>query len=488
MTFGTGTFGVGTFGAPVAPVAPWTPGDTWPSSTPGGAWSPFWGGYVRLYVRAALAAGNAFHMGAHTFDRLDAGNVLAGGELAGRAAGTDRLWVDLACDVIDLELAGGASTSQGILSKADAATLVLTLADPTGKYDPLNAASPFAYGGRSRLIPGTPVEVFAEVVNGDSGAWWREPLFVGTVDSWAENWTPHPSKREAKIVATDETKVWARYNRPEQAPAGAGDTTRQRVERLVAFYAWLGAVEHAAASTATLAATTLAQPGWELLNRTLDDELGYVYFTADGALRWINRASWLTITPPIVVLGCETVDANARDVLVEAHATTLDSQMRNAIYAARTGGTTQTASSPSSIERHGEYDYKRTDLGHDTDAGVAAWAQTLLMLYAYPAQTLDDVTMRPALDARSWEVCDHVLDVDLVTDVVRVRWAPPDLPDNVVDALSRVVGYRHKITRHAWEVRWQLVAADALGNSGAVFHMGAHAQDRLDAGFVLGFT
>ena len=168
-------------------MAPWQPGMPWPSGTPGGAAAPAWGGYVRFWVRAAIAPGRSFHMGSHPDDRLDAGNVMGGGSIntaIGRAGVGEHLWIDLTCDTIDAEIQGGASGSAGIFTKADAATITVTLADPTGKYDPLNGHSPYAYGGHSRLVPGTPVEAFAEVVNGDDGSWQRFYLFVGTADSW----------------------------------------------------------------------------------------------------------------------------------------------------------------------------------------------------------------------------------------------------------------------------------------------------------------
>src|SRR5262245_21514881 len=143
-------------------MAVWAPGDPWPSTTPGGASSPAWGGYTRLWVRAAIGAGNTFLMGQSNFDRLDDGNVLGGGVTA--AGG--KLWVDMSCDVMSLTIGAGASSVDGIFSKPDAATVEITLFDPDAVYDPLNSTGPYSYGGESRLVPGAPVVVFAEVVNG----------------------------------------------------------------------------------------------------------------------------------------------------------------------------------------------------------------------------------------------------------------------------------------------------------------------------------
>lgn len=286
----------------------WDPSQPWPG-TEGGASSPHWGGYVRLYVRAGIASGNTFHLGPHAFDALDSGNVLGGSAVARVEvrAGPPRLWVDLSCDVLDVEVQGGASASAGIFTKIDAATCEVVLADPEGIYDPASVQPPFVYAGRTRLVPGIPVEVFAEVVDAVSGVVTSHHLFTGTADSWREDWTPHPSSRRCVLVASDATKTWVRYDRPEQPPVGNNDNTQQRVQRLVDYFGWPGAVEPAPSSSAILASTTLAASGWELLGRVMDDELGVAYFTPYGALRWTNRDAWFTEPPPVLTLGCGDV-------------------------------------------------------------------------------------------------------------------------------------------------------------------------------------
>lgn len=475
-------------------MALWAPGDPWPSGTPGGAASPHWGGYVRLWLRAALAPGRPFHMGTHPDDRLDAGNVMAGGAVlfgaarSGAKAGTEHLWVDLTCDTIDAEIQGGASGSAGIFSKADAATITITLADPTGKYDPLNGNSPYAYGGHSRLVPGTPVEAFAEVVDADTGLWERFYLFVGTADSWGEDWTPDPYDRRCTVVATDVTKMFVRMDRPEQPLVGAGDTVQERIHRIVEFYGWAGeVVDPPGGSLVTLQATTLAQSSWELLNRATDDEIGYVYFDTEGRLRWINRQAWSVISTPVITFGCSE-DPQHFDVLTDAQPSTLDLQMRNQVFASRADGAMQSARSQSSVDRYGQYDYKRTDLGLADDAQAGQWAEYVVVLYAYPQISLSDVTALPALAPNSWHTWNGVLGITMVTDLVQILWAPPDRPADLIDAVSRVVGYAHRIDYRKWEVQWQLVAASSLQFSGSVFTMGPHAQDRLDAGYVLSFA
>lgn len=460
-------------------MAAWIPGlSPWPG-TEGGAGSPAWGPYTRLYVRAAIGAGNTFHMGVHTFDRLSAGNVMGGGV---PAPGGD-LWIDLTCDVVNVQVTAGAPSSAGIFSKVDAATVTVDLADPTAKYDPLNPGSPFAYGGHSRLTPGTPVEVFAEVVTPADSTVTKHWLFTGTADSWGEDWTPNRGERVAQLVASDDTKLLARMNQAEQPPVGAGDTVADRVNRIIAYFAWPGTVDpDPAGGTVTLQATTLADSAWEMLNRTLDDELGYLYLTATNVLRWVNRQTWTTRPAPAIVLGCTP---GGHDILVDAAPSTIDRQMRNRVDAARSGGSTITAQSAASIERFGKYGYNRTDLGLADDTQVGVWATKVVELYAYPQVCLAGIAMVPAVADDTVAAYRQIFNMRFVTDVARVVWSPPDIPTYTVDLLSRVVGVDHRISRSRWEITWQLVQGSTLANAGVTFHMGPAASDRLDSNFVL---
>lgn len=469
-------------------MAPWTPDMPWPSATPGGAWSPYWGGYLKLFVQAGIAPGQPFAMGPHPRDRLDVGNVLGGGVVEPPPEGQqpgDRLWVDLSCDVTDVVLQCGSSAPDGIFSRADASTVTVTLADPNGKYDPLNADSPFAYGGRSRLTPGVPVRMFVELVDGDAGTVSTHMLFTGTADRWSEEWVPRPSRRRAVLAATDVVKSFVKMTQPDVAPVGAGDTVQQRLQRIATHFAWSGVIVGPASSTVTLAATVHPRSAWEQVNDTLDNELGYVYFTPDGAMRWLNRSTWMSKPAPKLWLGCED---GAYDVLLDASPSAQDMQLKNDVHAANEGGTVHTSTSVSSVERYGWYSFSRTDLGLQTDGQVGTWAQDVVTLYAYPQLVLEDVTYRPAIvNGDSWKLWRDYFSVELVADLVRITWQPPDLDaGHRVDTQSRVVGYTHAISRHTWETKLELVDASAMQFAGVTFTMGPHSRDRLDAGFVLG--
>jgi hypothetical protein len=463
---------------------------TWPG-TPGGASSPHWGPNIRLYVWVALTAGWPFTLGPHPNDRLDSGNVLSratnpvppGAATRGTSTGK-RLWHDVTCDVVDLNVRLGATENDGVLARAEAATATIVLRDPDRVYDPLNPASPWTYQGQSRLVPGVPVVVFVEVLDA-GGAIHQITRFTGTADSWLEPWTPHPAERRCRLVASDAVKDLVALDRGEQPAVGAGDTVDQRIARICTYYGWPGA-RVLDASTVTLQATTLAQSAWELIGRATDDEIGYTYLDATGTLRFYNRARWLTSPPPVIAVGCTPtpITPAPHDIVVAAEAGPLDLKIRNAVYAARVGGTQQVARVQASIDRYGgiERSYKRTDLGVTDDPQAAAWANYVVGLQAWPVTQLHTATLVPALDPASWL---EVLSVKYMTDRARVLWTPPDDPTVTYDTTARVLGVEDRVTYQRWELTWQLTQAQILNRT---WHLGPHRFDRLDDGNVLALT
>jgi hypothetical protein len=151
-------------------------------------------------------------------------------------------------------------------------------------------------------------------------------------------------------------------------------------------------------------------------------------------------------------------------------------EMHNAIYASNAGGTTQAARSEESVTLYGPQNYKRTDLGMQTDGQAGAWATFLLQIQGYPRAQIEKVTLRPAFTPEMWP---SLLGLRLIEDRVKVQWQPAGEP--LVEATARVLGVDHTITRHAWEVELSLTMADLFAR---VFHWGHHTNDRLTQGNV----
>jgi hypothetical protein len=447
------------------------PPDPWPG-TAGGAYSPNWGGDVKLYVWAGIFAGSTMQWGVAPTDRLDAGNVWGGGAPT-PAPPAGRLWVDVSCDVLTVETNVGGNASDGAIAQAEAGTCTVTLTDPTRKYDPTNPNSPYQYGGQTRLGPGTALWVFAERWNGTAITQYR--LFTGSVDTWAEDWQLHPSDRRASIVASDATKDLVSLDYGEQPAVGAGDTVDSRISRVLSYYGWTGS-KSLDVSTNTLQATTLAQSAWELIGRAAEDELGFAYLDQLGTLQFRNRATWSSRPDPVLTVGCKP-STTAYDTMVTGDVDAASLNIINAAYATNVGGTQQVARSETSISRYGLHSYKRTDLGLQTDVQAGAWAVFLVSLQATPRPQLDSLSIVPLFDPTIWPT---LLSLRLVQDRVRVLWSPPDM-SVTTEFIGRAVGVSHSISRGFWTVGLQLAQADIYAN---VMHWGAHALDKLNVGNV----
>jgi hypothetical protein len=471
---------------------PWAPGDPWPSTTPGGARRDAWGGYLKLWVLAEIAPGRVWKLGPDPNDRLDAGNVLGdvgtlaggGGTPADTLPVTTGLWVDLTCDLVELELTGGAPTATGVLSRTDAGTLTARLWDPTGKYDPLNPDTPFSLGGRSRLVAGARVICFAEVINDPTAvtpAAFTYYLFTGTVDSWVEDWTKEPGERFATLTATDLVKRLNKMDRGEQPPTGDGDTVFTRLGRIATYYGFNPPSGLGTLTTRTLTATTFAQSAWELIQRAVDDDLGFLYVTGSGILVYQSSLMWQTHNAPSVKIGCD--DPGAFDIVTDARPGVWDAGLYNYVTASNSGGTAQTASNTASITTKGQYEYKRTDLGLADDTQAAGWAVNLVSLAAFPRHAVDRILLAPRVAPDSWRAFARVFGLTPVSSIVELKFRT-DRFDYEIDETVRLVGWTHTVTAYDWQTEWRTVAASAAAGANP-WTLGPAAFDRLDAGNVL---
>jgi hypothetical protein len=437
--------------------------------------SPWWGQRIRLFCMAAIATGTALKMGPNASDRLDSGNVFGPITNSPALPAVAGLWIDLTCDVLSVAVEAHSARSDAAVARMEAATSTVVMRDPLRKYDPLNPSSPWTLNGSSRLTPGVPVKVWAEIVNSATPAVvTRYDIFTGTADSWEEPWTPHANARRATLIASDATKDLAQRDWGEQPAVGTGDTVNQRITRILSYYNFLGPTS-LDASTVTLQSTTLAQSAWELLLRAADDEIGLVYFRPDGYLRFINRNGWSANTAPVITVGCPGA---TYDIVTTATPGSNAIDVRNSVSAARTGGVAQRATSDASVGKFGMFGYGRTDLGLQTDPLAATWATFTLSFRAFPRANIQSIDLSPALNENSWP---SVLALKRAEDVFRLKWTPPGSTD-LYDVTGRAMGISHAISRTRWTVQWEVGLAAV---SRKTFHVGPHAFDKLTDGNVM---
>jgi hypothetical protein len=465
--------------------------------TPGGARSPYWGDSVKLFVQLALEQGATWTLGPHPFSRFDAGNCLDRATNIGpdpSGVTTTRVWTDVSCEVLDLDIASGATASDGVFARAEASTAVIVLADPQRRYDPLNPDSPFMRSTRSRLLAGTPVFIWAETLQPPATV-GRHVLFSGRVESWREPQTPHVQNRRATLTCVDGITELAHRRRSVFDTVGAGEPVHERLARILEVFdgprlIGYDPLDPEIVSEVHLQETELAGTAWELIGKAVDAEIGFAYlapynavdpldvFTEQGimGLRFLPRSAWSDPDAPVVEVPCAMV--------IDATADSLGRQLRNVVIGARSSSSGEiTARSGSSIDRYGEIGYRNTDLGLVDNDEVNVWVNYVLAMFAFPRPALSDLILRPKAVPYSWW---WVLreSVYFASSRMLIEWTPPGTT-TVYAVSARVTGAHHAISRQGWEVRWQLGAAEMMGR---IWTLGPDPHDRFDDRNTLSFA
>lgn len=373
-------------------------------------------------------------------------------------------WVNIVCDVQTVEAARGATRLQGALTRTEAGTARIVLSDTDRRFDPtVNADA---------IRPGTPVRLRAWGGPESNLDPWEAVLFTGTIG--ADSLEVEFQQEDPPLVAftaVDVVGPLAQYQSVgrEEPGVGAGDTLRQRVQRVLsetnapATIAADSDVDYAV----TLRATTLER-GWDVINAATDAELGRVWANSSGQLVVRSRGSELTgpvrgtlsdehgesiaDTPhccyrqPVVRLGTEMLTTRAigaRRVSADEGPSAIvqaDDEYAQARWGAGVPVT-----------------YEDRSLELQDDGQLQPWAEWLVEAASTPELRVDAVQPAPGESAEAWrQLC--------LTDLGD-RWyfrLRPRLGPQVAYTVG-VLGIAHRITPEGWETTWLTELAPTPG-------------------------
>jgi hypothetical protein len=362
-----------------------------------GTWTAYLGWNGLGLVVLAETGGSAI-----VLDDADLG-LLNSGILGPTADG----WTDLGCDLMSLEIERGATVDGGVLLRPEAGGCRLVLDNTNLTYEPFVSASfPLGLGTSIAVLGDTAEDV--EIVAGDPSLNpWQHffGLFRGKIDSL----TAHgygTDQLTAHLVAVDDTAQLQNYNGLEQSPVGAGDTTEERLNRVLDNANWsvyLPSADFTATTcefdqdtdaNPTHQATTLAQPAWEELLRTADAANRVVCFDGRGVPICSPLSVTIFDTWSQWTWGCvEGVDilTTSLDVLYDK------SQLINTVDAARVGGSQVTVTDTTSMVRHGEFRWGRNDLTLENDVDVESFAGFIVQWSAEPVPRVTGLRVSPSV-------------------------------------------------------------------------------------------
>src|SRR5215831_16279133 len=389
-----------------------------------------------------------------TYGKLDTGTL-----------GGDITWSDISPWTRSGSVNRPGNRQQGPLWTAGQGSASLTLHNGDGRFDPDNLSGPYVAAGATELNAMVPVRVRA------TWAGTTYSLFSGFADSWADDGINYAGRyAETTLTASDGQKALNGIQLPPVTPAGAGEASGNRVNRILNAAGWYTgtAYRQIAAGLTTLQAYTGGDSAWNMLQTVADTEIGDLYIDGSGRLVFRSRYGILNDTrssTPQAVFGdapgtAET--AGTENAYYTASRNRDDTTLANDIQATRTGGgVMQQATDAASVVTYKfPRSYARSDLLQQDDATVLSWAQWVLYISKAGEARFDTLIIKPLRDpANLWPLA---LGLDIGTRIQIWRRPPGTAAPVTRDCFIR--GIAHTWDTGSWQTTFTLQDATKYGS------------------------
>jgi hypothetical protein len=290
------------------------------------------------------------------------------------------------------------------------------------------------------------------------------PIYRGTVRSIVDAWNAGTNEFRLTCRLVDRLADLGAVNLPEQPLAGLGDTTDQRILRILD----LASIDPAFASldpaTVQHGSSNFARNLLDEAQVTAESDAGSTFYTdREGKIRLLKPQAWAPGSGVPRSTAAQMLWSNtpggSEPVGPTDFGTGADlDDVRNSISAAHSGGTAATYEDTDSIIRYGLRTNQRFDLTCRYDADAAAWAQMWLAELGEKTERIDAVAGEINPDADSERIAD-LIDIELM-DMQQIAWR-----DGVGELTGafHVQGVKHRVTARTWRVTVNLWAYAGRG-------------------------
>jgi hypothetical protein len=279
-------------------------------------------------------------------------------------------------------------------------------------------------------------------------------VFTGYAISWLESYPGFGFDDTMTVGLVDEFGKLAGWNGTEQSSQGQGETSGQRIQRILNA---TGSTANRSVSigTQTMQATTLASDAMTMLDLTADSEGGWLWCDADGSIVFEDRLS------PIEQSRQNTsqVTFGEQEIQYVDLAMAYDGdRLVNMAAIGRAGGTAQKSSDSTSRALYGDRQFSRTDLICESDAQVLGIAQLLVAAKTDPKLRIVSAEFAPIGQPTTlWPQVLNRRMRDRVTVKRRPTW-------QTITQVSTIEGVSHSIKPEQWSTTFRF--ADAAPWSG----------------------
>jgi hypothetical protein len=385
------------------------------------------------------------------YGKLDSGNQLA----------DTTAWTDIAFFFRTGSISRPSTRVQGplITYQGGAASAVFDNAD--GRFDPDNPSSPYA----GALRPMIPVRIRAVYGSVSYNVW------AGFISSWqGADLTYDMGYDEATLTADDGFKVLAGITIPaiplgsDGVGDGDGEDTGARVTRILNAAAWYTDHRRVDTGDSTVQGTLYGDTALNLLQLSVDNEIGSLYIDGGGNLTFRHRQAVLEDTRSTQVqavfgdLPGAAHGAFTELACIPHRRASDDTTLANDIQATSAGGTPQEAESLSSQRTYlFPRSYARTDLILEDDPTTLAWAQWVLSVSLTGDDRFDAITIDPLADPAG--LFPQVLGRE-IGDRIQV-WRRPQNSGTTITQDCFIRGIQHDVdaVNGTWSTTWALQSA-----------------------------
>ncbi len=288
--------------------------------------------------------------------------------------------------------------------------------------------------------------LFLDVEDGGYSAIWQGR--IDTIDN-----THSEGDLRAVVRCTDSFAEFAVNDTVAQTPVGAGETTSDRIARILDYYGWPADRRDVATDgTNTVQAIDFARDELTNLQLTAEAEGGALWMGPDGRVKFRGQ-DWESDTVDWVFGGGDGLPVRSItpvwsvfDVINEAHF-------------ARTGGTEQVATDATSITLLGRRTTRRLDLINDDDVAVLSLATRAVNKLAAVKQYIQGASVL----VQDADTVDFVLNVsigallEITTDTIH-GWSQT--------SLATVIAISDEVTPEGWIMSLGLADASQPNESG----------------------
>lgn len=227
-----------------------------------------------------------------------------------------------------------------------------------------------------------------------------------------------------------------------------GDTPGARVTRILNASEWHSDLRDIDDGSVTLQSATLGGTAHAHLVKVADSEFGSLFVTADGKVRFEDRANLFSNDVATVTFGDGAGELGYAGYESEYAGDTL----RNRVTVSRADGVAQTVQDDTSVDEYLLHTWTRDGLLYDDDDVSLSAANFLLSEYKDPKQRITSLEFTPQGDPANMF---PVLLVMELGDRVTVRRRPQGL-GAMIEQESAVEGIRWEVRPKLWRCRLRL--------------------------------